>query len=175
MQLLWSCFITLFPHKMRPESPAWKSAWHLSRLYQVSELVFISSPFPHYTSCVWSCKQAEHCVIVLGTLLTKAREEQKLEPELRRLINKRGKKICFHTTPWTGGPAGLQVWSNSDSRARSSSPGICCFKDALNLVSQFVLYAIRLLSLWTDLRNVWNMLEEFSCPRCKKSVKLDNL
>lgn len=56
---------------------------------------FFSSPFPHYTSCVWSCKQAEHCVIVLGTLLTKGREEQKLEPELMRLINKRGKKyVC---------------------------------------------------------------------------------
>lgn len=88
-----------FHIKMRPESPAWKSARHLSRLYQVSELILISSPFPHYTSCVWSCKQAEHCVIVLGTLLTKAREEQKLEPELMRLINKREKKKCLCTTP----------------------------------------------------------------------------
>ena len=159
---------------MRPESPACKSAWHLSRLYQVSELIFISSPFPHYTSCVWLCKQAEHCVIVLGTLLTKVREEQKLEPKLMRLINKRKKK-CLSTTPWTGGPAGLEVWSNSDPRAHSSFPGICYFKDALHMVSQIV-YAIRiLLSLWTDLWNVWNMLEEFSCPQCKKSVKLDNL
>lgn len=160
---------------MRPESPAWKSARHLSRLYQVSELILISSPFPHYTSCVWSCKQAEHCVIVLGTLLTKAREEQKLEPELMRLINKRKKKKCLCTTPWTGGPAGFQVWSNSDSRARSSFPGICCFKDAPHLVSVCFIcnQNITLLVNWFE--NVWNMLEEFSCPRCKKSVKLDNL
>ena len=144
MPLLWSRFITLFPHKMRPESPAWKSARHLSRLYQVSELILISSPFPHYTSCVWSCKQAEHCVIVLGTLLTKAREEQKLEPELMRLINKRKKKnVCVPLpelegllvsrceviqTPGHAAP--------SQASAVSRMPRTWC---------QFVLYAIRIL------------------------------